>query len=123
MRAKQILGLLSGVAIGYAITAAAFIACALAITYTGMSEKSLPVFITVICVISVVVAGFDSARAASGRGWIWGLCAGLLYCFILLILGKALSKDFAFDLKTVMLSLLCITGGGLGGIIGINFKR
>ena len=115
--------ILTGVLAGYGISCIGFIACALALKYTGLAEKSVPALVTVICFISAVVAGFDSAKGADDKGWLWGLAAGLIYALILMCIGIWLSEGFMFDGRTVTLALLSVASGGLGGIVGINFKK
>ena len=69
--ARQVRALVVGILIAYAITCAAFIACAIALTYSGLKESAVPIFVTATCVVSVAIAGFDAARGAEGRGWLW----------------------------------------------------
>jgi len=122
-RKKQAIQILSGVLVGYGISCIGFIACALALKYTAMSEGSIPMLVTVICFISAVVAGFDSAKGAEGKGWLRGIIAGSVYAVILLIIGLWFTAGFRLDTRSVTLVLLSVASGGLGGIIGINFKR
>jgi len=120
---KQFITLLSGVLIAYVITGAAFICCALALTYTNFKESTVPMVVTITCVVSSAIAGFDTARSARGRGWLWGLIGGFAYAVIFVFLGKIMSESFSFDMRTLTLVALCIACGGLGGIIGINLKK
>ena len=113
----------TGLAVAYAITCIVFIAYAILITYTNISMDSLPLVVTVTSVISSLVAGYDAAKAALRRGWLWGLAAGFLYALILVIIGYWVGQGFAFDLRTVTTLLLSVAGGGLGGVIGINFRK
>ena len=122
-RKKQAVQILSGVLVGYGISCIGFIACALALRYTALSESSIPTLVTLICFISAVVAGFDSAKGAEGKGWLRGIIAGAVYAVILLIIGLWLTTGFKLDTRSVTLVLLSVASGGLGGIIGINFKK
>jgi len=119
-RNRAALALLAGTLAGCAITAAAFIACAALLTYTGLAERSVPAIVTVVCVLSSAVAGFDAARGARGRGWLWGLAAGLVYSAVLICAGRALAEGFSFDGRTLALIAVCVAGGGVGGVVGIN---
>ncbi|MDR0958545.1 MAG: TIGR04086 family membrane protein [Clostridiales bacterium] len=119
----RFLSVVTGVLIGYAISCAAFIACALALTYTDMSESSVPVIVTITSILSAAVAGFDASRGAETKGWLWGMAGGLLYSIILVCIGIWATENFALDMRTVALFVLCVAGGGLGGVIGINFHK
>jgi len=120
--ARQAFRLVTAELIAYALTAIAFMACAVALTYTGLKESAVPVIVTVTCVVCVIVAGFDSARGARGKGWLWGLSAGLLYAVIFVFAGMKIASGFSFDSRTLILIALCAAGGAFGGVFGINFK-
>jgi putative membrane protein (TIGR04086 family) len=107
----------------YAITGIVFLGFAMLITYTNMSERSLPAVVAITTVLSVMVAGFDAARGAESRGWLWGMVAGFVYIFIMAVIMAVLLPVFSIDMRTVMVSVLGIAGGGLGGIFGIHMKK
>jgi len=119
----RIVGLVMGVVIAYAITAISFIATATLITYTGLQESAVPVIVMITCVMSVLVAGFDAARKSSKNGWVWGILAGGIYAVILILIIVWVSGGFVMEMRKVMLLLLSLVGGGIGGAIGINFKK
>ena len=119
----QIKHLSIGVLMAYAITGIVFLGFAMLITYTTMSERSLPAIVAVTTILSVMVAGFDAARGAENRGWLWGMAAGFVYILIMAIIMAAFLPVFSIDMKTILISVLGIAGGGLGGILGINMKR
>ncbi|MDR3091812.1 MAG: TIGR04086 family membrane protein [Clostridiales bacterium] len=116
----RLLAVAGGVAIAYAITCAAFIAYAALLTYTNLTEEKAPLVVTLVSLFSVITAGFDAARGARRRGWLWGLIAGALYAAALTLLGVWLGRGGAFDARSLSLFALCLAGGGLGGVIGIN---
>jgi putative membrane protein (TIGR04086 family) len=120
---SQIKMLTMGILVGYAITCIVFLGYSMLITYTHMSEKNLPVVVAVTTLVSVMVAGFDAARGAANRGWLWGMGAGLVYVLILLAIMMTALKGFAVDGRTVTIIVLSIAGGGLGGVLGINIKK
>lgn len=119
----QVAALLSGVLIGYAITCIVFIGYGILLTYSSMSEQNIPLVATATCIVSVAVAGFDAAKGAENRGWLWGIGAGLMYAIILALIGFCVNKTLIPDTRTFTLLVLSIAGGGLGGVLGINLKR
>jgi len=123
IRKEQVLGVVMGLVIAYALTAIFFIGTAIAITYTSLPETALPIIVMVACVVSVLIAGFDAARKASSRGWLWGMVAGLLYAIIFIIIIILTSGNATFDMRKLMLLTLSLVGGGIGGALGINFKK
>lgn len=115
--------LLTGVLIGYAITIIGFITYAILLTYTSLSENNIGLVVTVISVLSVLLAGFDAARAQTRRGWLWGLGAGLTYGLLLIGVMNSLATADIDLARASSLLALCLAGGGLGGVVGINFKK
>jgi len=112
-----------GVIMAYAITGIAFLAYAMLITYTNMSERNMPAVVAITTLLSVMVAGFDAAKGAPRRGWLWGMGAGAIYVLIMAIIMVGLLPDFAADSRTLTTILIGVAGGGLGGILGINLRR
>ena len=120
---SQIKQLVKGVLMGYVITCIIFLAYAMLITYTQMSERNLPTVIAITTLLSVMLAGFDAAKGAPSRGWMWGMIAGLIYVAVLAIIMVVLIPGFFADSRTVTVVALAVAGGGLGGILGINIKK
>ena len=114
---------IKGTLIACALTCIAIIVCALLLTYTELSEKNLPLIITVTCVLSVAVSGFDAARAAKERGWLWGIIAGVIYAAIILCIECIVGGGFVIDSRSLLLTVLSVAGGATGGILGINLKK
>jgi len=120
---SQIKQLIWGVLMGYAITCIVFLAYAMLVTYTQMSERSLPTVVAITTLLSVMVAGFDAAKGAPSRGWMWGMIAGAAYVAILAIIMVVILPGFFVDGRTVTVIMLSVAGGGLGGILGINIRK
>jgi len=120
---SQIKQLVVGVLMGYAITCIVFLAYAMLITYTQMSERNLPTVVAVTTLLSVMIAGFDAAKGAPSRGWMWGMIAGAIYVAVLAIIMVVMLPGFFVDGRTVTVIVLSIAGGALGGILGINIRR
>ena len=121
--AAQIKALATGVLAAYALTVIALLLTAVLLTYTNLPESSVPLLVTAACVLSVGVAGFDAGRASAEKGWLWGLAAGGIYALLLLCVLVWTAGGFVPDLKKVTLLVLSVAGGGVGGMVGINFKK
>ena len=115
--------LLVGTLIAYAITCIALIVTAILLTYTNLPETTVPLIMAITCVVSVFVSGFDAGRASAEKGWLWGLAAGGIYAFLLLCVLIWVAGTFSPDTRKITLLLLSIAGGGLGGMVGINFRK
>lgn len=120
---SSIIALISSVAIGYAVTAIVFIGYAILLTYSDMTDKHTEFVVTITTLISVIVVGFDMGKAAKYKGWLWGVIAGLIYAIIMVLIGFFVSENYLIDGKTYATLAISLAGGGLGGILGINFKE
>jgi len=112
-----------GLLVAYAITSIALLGYAMLITYTNLSERNLPMVVAITTVISVMVAGFDAAKGATSRGWLWGMFAGLAYILIMAVIMVLVLPTFSLDMRTLIVCLLGLGGGGIGGMIGINARK
>ena len=119
----SILTMLKATLIAYAITCISFIACALLLRYTAFKEENVSIFVTITCVLSVLISGFDSAKSVPKNGWFWGLVAGAVYAVIWVFFGILFTVNFGIDSRTLTIVILSIAAGGLGGVIGINLKK
>jgi len=113
----------TGILMAYAITCIAFLAYAMLLTYTDISERTLPMVVAITTLLSVMVAGFDAAKSAPSRGWLWGMGAGFVYVLIMAIIMIVALPTFSVDGRTFMTIAIGILGGGLGGVLGINLKK
>lgn len=116
-------GLIGGVAIAYAITCIVLIVYALLLTYTSVSEKNMSLVVILATIISVAIAGFDTARCAKEKGWFWGLIAGFIYAVILIIISAIVSKTSIASVGTLTILIISLASGAIGGMLGINSKK
>lgn len=123
IRPEPFKALFKGLIAACAITALVFAVYAILLTYTDVTEKNINLVVMLTVVVSVFIAGFNAARGADKKGWLWGMGAGLLYMVIMVFIKICAAPDLSFDSKTAMHLILSIAGGGLGGITGINVKR
>ena len=123
-----------GMAVAFAVTCIIFIGFGILLTYTNVSEESLPVVSLVCTALSAAAAGYDWAACMRKKGLLWGAAAGVVYTVLLYcITGLASDKlyevsvdfssdSFALELSAVMTLIVALAGGAVGGILGINRK-
>ncbi len=119
---SQILCMLKGIVMAYAVTCIIFITYGIVLTYTDVTEEKLPLIALCCTVISAGIAGFDWARCAKARGILWGILAGLAYGVILFVLDGIAGSGFSV-VGSKGLMILLAAAGGVGGILGINMKK
>lgn len=120
---SQAIYLMKGLAIAYALTCIIFIAYALILTYTDISEKNISIVSIICTVISTALAGFDSAKYAEKRGMLWGVLSGFLYAIILFLIIWFSGNGIRSGIAAITTLLISLAGGAIGGIFGINAKR
>ncbi len=115
-------GMLYGLIPALFFTAAAFLVCAVLITYTDISESFIAPFSLAVTVISSFFAGFKTASKAEKKGILWGaLSAGVYIVIVLLIIMLPYGENISFF--RVLSIVLSVVSGAVGGILGINTKK
>ena len=119
---KTGLCLIRGIAVAFAITCIIFIGFGILLTYTSLSEESLPLVSLVCTALSAAAAGYDWAACMKKKGILWGMAAGAVYTVLLYLVTSLASDRFAVDLSSAMTLAVALAGGAVGGILGVNRK-
>ncbi|MGN0135104.1 TIGR04086 family membrane protein [Anaerotignum sp.] len=113
---------LRGMGIAYAITCIIFIGFGILLTYTSLSEESLPMVSLICTALSAAAAGYDWAACKKKKGLIWGALAGVVYAVLLYLITSLAADSFALALSGVMTLAVAAAAGAIGGILGVNRK-
>ncbi|AEF17458.1 MULTISPECIES: TIGR04086 family membrane protein [Thermoanaerobacterium] len=119
-RILNIPGIIVGLLISYIITLLFFIIYALVLTYTPLSELTLPTLTMLITIIGIVLSGAIAARNTKSKGWLNGGLAGLLYVLLMLFLGVYFVKEAGINAGIALKLIWGVILGAIGGMIGIN---
>lgn len=112
-------GIIKGTLFGLVLSLVLFLIYSMLLSFTSISESTIPMFIHAIVAISVFASGVVAAKITQNMGWLNGLAAGLCYVLILLLLNVLIYDDLT--LKSFLTDLLIsMVGGCIGGMIGIN---
>ena len=112
--------LLRGLAAAFAITCIIFIGFGILLTYTDLSEDTLPMVSLGCTAISAAAAGFDWGNCMRQQGLLWGALAGVLYTLLLILLTGLAGNSMPLTLSALMTLIVAMAGGGIGGILGVN---
>ena len=119
---RSLLPLFRGMAVAFAVTCIIFIGFGILLTYTDVSEESLPLVSLLCTAVSAAIAGYDWAACMGRKGILWGMAAGLVYTLVLyLVIGLA-TDHFLPELSGVMTLIVAAAAGSIGGIFGVNRK-
>ena len=119
---NKYLCMVKGMAIAYGVTCIFFITYGMLITYTNISEDSLPLVALICTALSSAVVGYDWAKCAKQKGLIMGVSAGIVYTILLFAITFLASNEFVMGLSKIMTLVVAMIGGGIGGILGVNRK-
>jgi putative membrane protein (TIGR04086 family) len=120
LRIINIPGIISGLFVSYMITLVFFIIYALALTFTSLSELTLPTLTMLITIVGIVISGALAARKTTSKGWLNGGIAGLLYSIIMILLAGFFIKELGSASVWIYRLMWGMLLGALGGMIGIN---
>ena len=118
----NLLCMVKGLAVAFAITCIIFIGFGILLTYTELSENSLPTVSLVCTALSAGAAGFDWAACMQKRGLLWGMAAGAAYVVLLYMIISLATDRFSLELSLVMTFAVALAGGAVGGVLGVNRK-
>ncbi len=118
----NVVSLMKGLLVSYIITIPVFMLLALILTNTDFPQRLITPAVVVTTVISVLTAGFVSTRGVRNKGWLNGGIVGLIYMTILYLISSLIYNDFTIDKYVITMTVIGITSGAIGGIVGINTK-
>lgn len=120
---NKVLCLLQGMAAAYAVTCLVFLTYGIVLTYTNVSESTIPIVALVTTAISAGIAGFDFAKCIRQKGLLVGLGAGLIYAVLLYLITAFGSNDFSIQPSFWRMLAVSLAAGAAGGILGVNRKQ
>lgn len=117
-----ILIIAKGELIAYIISGILIIVYGLLLTFSSLSETTMPTVIMVISTVSIALSSIYVAIKAEARGWLNGALTGLIYMIILFLISLLFKTTVSFDKYVLFRMFMGFVIGALGGIIGINLK-
>ncbi len=121
-RTPDFLYILKAVAFSYAVSLVMLVPAALIATFRCFSDKGIALCANLICALGVLLCGFIAGRHSEKGGLIAGAVSGLVYTFILWLIGGLASQTVSFGACAVTALVIGIVCGAAGGILGINTK-
>ena len=90
--------------------------------YTGLKETLLASLGKIILTISVFYAGTYVSKYHGSKGLVRGVTMGVIF-FIIILTASLIFNKATIGLGAFFYSLIvCVTAGGLGGILGISLS-
>ncbi|GAF06751.1 hypothetical protein JCM16418_730 [Paenibacillus pini JCM 16418] len=87
-----------------------------------MREQSLSHYTYVVHALSAFAGGLVSGKRSGKRGWYQGGMTGLIYGFLVIMIGF-LALDSSIKTGDLILASLAFASGSIGGMIGVNSRN
>lgn len=117
MKKSVILSFVRGLLTAYAISAVLLIVLAFLIYQWSISEEIVRGGILTAYVLSCFFGGILVSRSHTGKRYLWGMAAGVLYYAILLLVSFVWRPgDMSGAGNVFPVLFLCLSGGMLGGM-------
>ena len=100
-----------------------FVIYAVILAKTNIKEDSIGIVIACIYGISVLIGSLLFSRNVARRGILNGILLGMLVYISIYLISSVIYGNFSLNFFGFLILLFCLGMGGIGGIIGVNFKK
>lgn len=114
--------ILKGLGYSYILTLVALLIYNLALTFTSLSGSTIAMASSTITTVSSAFGGFYASKHIKEKGLIYGVLVGFMYIICLTLIVFLAKDSFAFEIDMLYNVLLVSLSGGIGGVLGVNFK-
>lgn len=116
---EKVATILKSLLIAYLLTAVLLLVLAFMLYKFSLPQQVIGAGIILIYVGCSFLGGFFAGRKLKVKKYFWGLCVGLSYFLLLIILSLIINGGFQNLSENFFLTLvLCGSGGMLGGMLG-----
>ena len=113
---------IKGSAFSIIITLIGLLIYSIILSYTSVSESTIPTIVIIITTISVLIGSTISTSNIKKNGIINGMFVGLIYIAIIYLLSSIVTGNFLLNITSIIMIITSVLTGALGGIIGVNKK-
>lgn len=119
---NNIIEIFKGSAIAIVATIILLIIFAAVLTYSNISESTMPTVIIVITALSILIGSQITTTRIKKNGIVNGVLVGIIYIVFLYLISSCVISDFSISNYSIIMMATSVIIGGLGGIIGVNRK-
>ena len=113
---------IKGSAFSIIITLIGLLIYSIILSYTSVSESTIPTIVIIITATSVLIGSTISTSNIKKNGIINGMFVGLIYIAIIYLLSSIVTGNFLLNITSIIMIITSVLTGALGGIIGVNKK-
>lgn len=114
--------IIKGSAFSIIITLIGLLVYSIILSYTSVSESTIPTIVIIITAISILIGSTISTSNIKKNGIINGMFLGLIYIAIIYLLSSIVTGNFLLNITSIIMIITSVLTGALGGIIGVNKK-
>lgn len=114
--------ILKGLGYSYIITLLILLGYNMVLTFTGVSGNTIAMVTSFITTFSAAVGGLYATKHIKEKGLAYGVLVGLIYILFLVLIVYLAQDNFVWDMMIFYKIALVSLAGGIGGVIGVNFK-
>lgn len=114
--------ILKGLGYSYVLTLATLLIYNLFLTFGNVSGSTIAMASSIITTLSSAFGGFYASKKIKEKGLIYGILVGFIYIVCLMIIVFLAKETFSFEIEMIYKVLLVSLSGGIGGVLGVNFK-
>ncbi len=114
---------LKGIGVAFIFTIAVFFLASLILSYTPLSEDTIPYIAFITQGAGALITGFMPAKKLRTKGLITGGISGFLYMLIMWLVASLVSDGFYFGSHMIIMFAISLLFGGIGGVVGVNSKN
>ena len=114
--------ILKGLGYAYILTLIVLLLYNVLLTFTNISTDSIAIVTSFITTISSAFGGFYTCKHIKEKGLFYGVLVGLLYIILLIVMYYLAKENYILDITVLYKSILVSLSGGIGGVLGVNFK-
>lgn len=112
--------IIKGSLISIIVTIVGLLIFASLLSYTSISEGTIPTVTIIITAISILIGSSLSMATIKKNGILNGAIIGLIYIATIYILSSVIEGTFSLNTYSIVIIIGSILAGALGGIIGVN---
>ena len=113
---------IKGSAFSIIITLIGLLVYSIILSYTSVSESTIPTIVIIITAISILIGSTISTSNIKKNGIINVMFVGLIYIAIIYLLSSIVTGNFLLNITSIIMIITSVLTGALGGIIGVNKK-
>lgn len=113
---------IKGSAFSIIITLIGLLVYSIILSYTSVSESTIPTIVIIITAISILIGSTISTSNIKKNGIINGMLVGLIYITVIYLLSSIVTGNFLLNITSIIMIITSVLTGALGGIIGVNKK-